>query len=47
MLSQVVTEDNFHNLVKMQDTVFDNAEANIKKGQKRQKKIMTLEMHDQ
>ena len=34
MLSQVVTEDNFHNLVKMRDTVFDNSEANIKKTKK-------------
>ena len=47
MLLQVVTEDNFHNLMKMPDTVFDNTEANIKKGKKRQKKIMTLEMHNQ
>ena len=40
MLSQVVTEDNFHNLVKMQDAVFDNAEANIKKGsEKTEKKL--------
>ena len=39
ILSQVVTEDNFHNLVKMRDAVFDNAEA--------KKKFITLEMHDQ
>ena len=37
LLSQTVTQENFHNLAEMRDLVFANAHANIKKGQKRQK----------
>ena len=42
LLSQTVTQENFHNLVEMRDLVFANAHANIKKGQKRQKKNYNL-----
>ena len=42
LLSQTVTQENFHNLVEMRDSVFANAHANIKKGQKRQKKNYDL-----
>ena len=42
LLSQTVTQENFHNLVEMRDSVFANAHANIKKGQKRQKKNYNL-----
>ena len=42
LLSQTVTEENFPNLVEMSDSVFANAHANIKKGQKRQKKNYNL-----
>ena len=41
-MSQTVTEENFHNLVEMHDSVFASADANIKKGQKRQKKNYDL-----
>ena len=42
LLSQTVTEENFHNLVEMRDLVFASADANIKKGQKRQKENYNL-----
>ena len=42
LLSQTVTQENFHSLVEMRDSVFANAHANIKKGQKRQKKNYDL-----
>ena len=42
MLSQHITEDTFQNMVKMRDSVFQTAEENIKKGQKRQKKNYDL-----
>ena len=42
MLSQCITEDTFQNMVKMRDSVFQTAEENIKKGQKRQKKNYDL-----
>ena len=42
LLSQTVTQENFHNLVEMRDSVFANAHANIKKGQKRQEKNYDL-----
>ena len=42
LLSQTVTQENFHNLVEMRVSVFANAHANIQKGQKRQKKNYKL-----
>ena len=42
LLSQTVTQENFHSLVEMRNSVFANAHANIKKGQKRQKKNYDL-----
>ena len=42
MLSQYITEDTFQNMLKMRYSVFQTAEENIKKGQKRQKKNYDL-----
>ena len=42
LLSQTVTQENFHSLVEMRDSVFANVHAKIKKGQKRQKKNYNL-----
>ena len=42
LMSQTVTQENLHSMVEMRGSVFANSHANIKKGQKRQKKNYDL-----